>query len=135
MNEDFQCILKLTTGEEVLSTVSVQENDGDTFLLLYHPVTFDSFEVETGESFVRVNPWMEYTQEDLYVIRFDKVVTMTENVNPKILKIYKNYLLKLAKTSNFNGTTKNHVPLTEDIGFISSVDEARDNLEKLFNLP
>ena len=92
MGEEFYSIIKLTSGEEILSLVSVDENDGDTILLLHNPVTIKVVYSENGSSYLKVKPWMELTDEDLFIIKLDKVITMIETHDEKILSIYKNYI-------------------------------------------
>ena len=41
MGEDFYCILKLVSGEEILSIISVDENDGDPIVVLQNPVIME----------------------------------------------------------------------------------------------
>jgi hypothetical protein len=41
MGEDFYCILKLISGEEILSLISVDENDGDPIVVLQNPVIME----------------------------------------------------------------------------------------------
>ena len=38
MGEEFHAVLKLITGEEIFSLVSVDENDGDSIIMLSNPV-------------------------------------------------------------------------------------------------
>ena len=38
MEEDFIATIKLITGEEIFSIVSVDENDGDSIIMLSNPV-------------------------------------------------------------------------------------------------
>ena len=38
MGEEFHSIIKLITGEEIFSLVSVDENDGDPIIMLQNPV-------------------------------------------------------------------------------------------------
>ena len=39
MSEEFYCVLKLVSGEEIFSLVVIDENDGDTLIVLQNPVT------------------------------------------------------------------------------------------------
>jgi hypothetical protein len=41
MGDDFYCVLKLVSGEEILSIVSVDENDGDPIVVLQNPVIME----------------------------------------------------------------------------------------------
>ena len=38
MGEEFHAVLKLITGEEIFALVSVDENDGDSIIMLSNPV-------------------------------------------------------------------------------------------------
>ena len=41
MGDDFYCILKLVSGEEILSLISVDDNDGDPIVVLQNPVILE----------------------------------------------------------------------------------------------
>ena len=45
MGEEFHAVLKLITGEEIFSLVSVDENDGDSIIMLSNPVIMKCFQV------------------------------------------------------------------------------------------
>lgn len=128
MGEEFYSIIKLTSGEEILSLVSVDENDGDTILLLHNPVTIKVVYSENGSSYLKVKPWMELTDEDLFIIKLDKVITMIETHDEKILSIYKNYISSDIEVYVPGGKVK----LSNEMGYVSSVEEARNKLEKIF---
>jgi hypothetical protein len=38
MGEEFYCVLKLVSGEEILSLIMIDENDGDPIIILQNPV-------------------------------------------------------------------------------------------------
>ena len=48
MGEEFYAIIKLVSGEEILSLVFVDENDGDPVLVLQNPVTMKSYNNQHG---------------------------------------------------------------------------------------
>lgn len=128
LEEEFYSIIKLTSGEEILSLVSVDENDGDIILILQNPVTIKLIKTNQGSSYLKVNPWMELTNEDIFIIKLDKVITMTETTDEKIISIYKNYL----STDFGSYVSEGKVEVSNDMGYISSVDEARKKLERIF---
>ena len=43
MGEEFHAVLKLITGEEIFALVSVDENDGDSIIMLSNPVITVSY--------------------------------------------------------------------------------------------
>ena len=77
MGEEFYCILKLVSGEEIFSSVMVDENEGDPVIVLQNPVTMKTFQNHQG-MYVKVKPWIEMSSDDLFMIKLDKVITMTE---------------------------------------------------------
>ena len=48
IDEEFYSIIKLTSGEEILSLVSIDENDGDPLIILQNPITIKIIETPHG---------------------------------------------------------------------------------------
>ena len=130
MGEEFYAILKLVSGEEIFSLIVVDnENDDDTVIVLQNPVIMWSV-VSPGGTFVKVKPWMELPDEDIFIIRLDKVITMTESNDKKLINLYNHYINDEEPIYKENGLMKPNY----EMGYISSVEEARKNLEKVFKL-
>jgi hypothetical protein len=128
MGEEFYSIIKLTSGEEIVSLVSVDDNDGDTILILQNPVTMKVIHSNQGSSYLKVKPWMELSDDDFFIIKLDKVITMIEIDDERILSVYKSYLSSDVEVYVPGGK----VNISNEMGYISSVEEARKNLEKIF---
>ena len=87
-------------------------------------------------SYIKVTPWMEMTDEDMFVLRMDKVITMTECNDKKLITIYKQWIeeekdrngVEVFKPKNKMGKVK----LSTDLGYVSSVEQKRESLERLF---
>ena len=131
MGEEFYSVLKLTTGEEIFSLISIDENDGDPIVLLQNPVIIKTINTLNG-SFIKVKPWMEIPDDDFFIIKPDKIVTMTEVNDSSMIDIYNNYLEDSDETLSENFGDNNQTKITDKMGYISSVEEARKNLEKIF---
>ena len=58
MGEEFHAVLKLITGEEIFALVSVDENDGDSIIMLSNPVIMKMMHSPAGH-YVKVKPWLE----------------------------------------------------------------------------
>jgi len=129
MGEEFYAAIKLITGEEIFSLVCVDENDGDPIILLMNPVIMKVMRNHVGE-YVKVKPWMELSTDSMYVIKYDKIVTMTEVKENKIIQFYDKYLNEEEFDWEEDGKTK----ITDKMGYISSVKDAREILEKLYKL-
>ena len=128
MGEEFHAVIKLVTGEEIFSLVCVDENDGDPILLLMNPVIMKVMKNHVGQ-YVKVKPWMETATDDLYVIKYDKIITMTEVKEGQMIDFYNKYL----NEEDFDWEEDGRTKISDKMGYISSVDDARKLLEKLYN--
>ena len=129
MGEEFHAVIKLVTGEEIFALVCVDENDGDPILLLMNPVVMKIMRNHVGQ-YVKVKPWMEIPTDDFYVIKYDKIITMTEVKESKMIEFYDRYLNEEDSDFDDDGRTK----ISDKMGYISSVDNAREMLENLYKL-
>jgi hypothetical protein len=129
MGEEFYCVLKLISGEEIFSLVSIDENNEDPIVILQNPVVMKISYTEVG-SIVKIKPWMEIPDDDFYFVKLDKIITMTEISDEMTIGFYQKYLSNEGITSiEDDGKVK----ITNKMGYISSVEDARKNLEKIFN--
>ena len=127
MGEEFHAVLKLITGEEIFSLVSVDENDGDSIIMLSNPVIMKMLSGPAGK-YVKVKPWLELPDQDLFLIKNDKIITMSEVTDEQMIKFYTRYLNEDDIDIEIDGK----VSLTDKMGFISTVDDARLKLEEIF---
>jgi len=136
MGEEFYAIIKLVSGEEVLSLVSVDDNDGDPVLILQQPVIIKMVSNVAG-AYVKVKPWMELSNDKLFIIKPDKVLTMTETEDAYLISIYNNYITEEDdedSTEDPLGSINGFSKLDTKMGYISSVEDARKLLEDLYKL-
>ena len=120
MGEEFYAIIKLVSGEEILSLVMVDENDGD-------PVIMKVMTNQVGQ-YVKVKPWMEIPTDDFFIIKYDKIVTMTEIKENQMIDFYERYINDEDVDIEMDGKVK----ISDKMGFISTVDDARKSLESIF---
>ena len=130
MGEEFYAIIKLVSGEEILSLIMVDENEGDPVIVLQNPVVIKVSHTQQG-SFVKIKPWIEMSDEDFFIIKLDKVITMTESKDEKVIGIYEKYILE-SSNEFYSDNSSGKVNLSEKMGYISSVEDARKSLERLF---
>jgi hypothetical protein len=128
MGEEFYCIIKLVSGEEIFSLISVDESEDNPIIILQNPVVMVMVQAN-GNSFVKIKPWMELSSEDIFMIRLDKVITMTECSDGKLIDVYKNYI---SCDSEELISSDGKVKLTEDMGYKGSVDDFRNKLEDIY---
>lgn len=130
MGDDFYCILKLISGEEIFSHVIIDENDGDTLIVLQKPVIIKVIQ-NHGNQYVKIKPWIELSDDELFIIKLNMVITMTETTNKKLIDLYENYLVDDLMTAQYDESGM--VKPSQKMGYVSSVEETRKRLEKLFN--
>ena len=124
--EEFHAVIKLVSGEEIFSKVCPCEEEDKTILILDCPVTFENIIIrQIGVSAVRINPWLKISDDPTVVMNMDKVITMTEVHDKHLIKVYNRYL-------NEKDQISNRTDINENMGFLSSVSDARVFLEKLY---
>ena len=96
MGEEFHAIIKLISGEEILSSVCIDEDSDEPIILLHHPVVMKMINSPQG-SFIKVRSWIELASDDMFVLRNDKIITMTEVTDKKIIAVY---ITKMGQISN-----------------------------------
>ena len=130
MGDEFYAILKLVSGEEIFSLILVDnDQDDDTVIVLQSPVLMTTNTTPNG-TFIKVKPWLDLPQDDIFMIRLDKVITMTESHDKKLINLYTHYINDEESIYDKNGLIKPN----SEMGYISSVTEARIKLEKVFKL-
>ena len=91
--EEFHAVIKLVSGEEIFSKVSVFEEENKTILMLDTPVSIETVHIrQMGMSGIKIDPWIKMTDDSLIVLNMDKVITMSEVNDPTILKMYNKFI-------------------------------------------
>ena len=127
MGEEFHAAIKLVTGEEIFALVCIDENDGDPIIILQNPVIMKVVQNHIGQ-YVKVKPWMEIPSDDFYIIKYDKIVTMTEVKENQMIEFYERYINDEDVDIEMDGKVK----ISDKMGFISTVEDARKSLERIF---
>ena len=85
---------------------------------------------------LKVKPWIEISDDDIYIINFDKVLTITETNDQRLIDIFNNYLEEEMSIDSDEMIKRNDdgTKITRKMGYISSVEEAREKLENIFKL-
>lgn len=132
MGDEFYAIIKLTSGEELLSIVCIDDTeDGEQVVILQNPVILKIIHNNHGMQ-VKVRPWIEMSNDDFFIIKSDKIITMTETKDERLIAIFDSYLEEDDKP--FQEISNGKVKPSQKMGYISSVEEARKFLERLYNI-
>ena len=127
MGEEFYAAIKLITGEEIFSLICVDDNDGDPIIILQNPVIMKVVNNHIGQ-YVKVKPWMEVPSDDFFIIKYDKIITMTEVKERQMITFYERYINDEDVDIELDGK----VQISNKMGYISTVEDARKTLENIF---
>ena len=133
MGEEFVAVIKLFSGEEILASVCVDETGEEPIIIAHTPVTMKM--INNG-MYVKIKPWMDLADDDMFVFRTDKIITMSEVKDQKVIKIYQRYVEE-ENEENINQLLPSggEVKPDEQMGYISSVEDARQKLEEVWKKP
>ena len=137
MGDEFYAIIKLVSGEEIVSLVSIDDSEGEPIAILQNPVVVKVINHPTG-AMIKVKPWMELVDDKLFVMKADKIITMTETEDENIIRIYRNYIFEVEEeeelTQPSNDDYLGSAKLDTKMGYLSSVEDARKLFEELYKL-
>ena len=126
MEDEFYASIKLITGEEIFSLVMPSSEDDRIFLILNNPVTIEPIVIKNmGIHGVKIDPWIKLADDDTFILNIDRVITITEVKDDYTIKMYKKFLHQKCNKSPTEG-------LTAEMGYLSTVSEARVIFEKLY---
>jgi hypothetical protein len=124
--EDFYATIKMVSGEEVFSKVCPCEEKDRIVLILDNPVTMETVTMrQLKMTALKVVPWMKLTDDTMFIVDINKIITMTEVNDKSIIKIYNKYVKERDRVSNKS-------ELSPNMGYVSSIADARISLEKLY---
>lgn len=126
MEEDFYAVIKLISGEEIFSVVCPSEEEGRTMLILNNPVTIETVVMKNiGMQGFKIDPWLKFADDDTFLLNMDRVLTISEVRDPETLEMYHRFL-------NQKNSKRSKGDLTPEMGYLSTVANARIRFEKLF---
>lgn len=126
MEEDFYATLKFKNGEEIFAKVSCSDEKDQTVLIIFNPIIIKEFKGKTGSNGYRVEPWLKSTTDDMFIVKMEDVLTISESSDIEMIMTHQSYVRQLP-----NGKD-NRYPIDRKMGYISNVNDAKEILEKIF---
>ena len=126
IEDDFYATIKLKSGEEVFARVAASEEEDRTMLIIHSPVTVSEIKNKGGLLGYKVEPWLKTTRDDMFIINLDNVLTLSESSDMEMIMMYQHYLRDSQREYH------NQHRLNRRMGYISNVNDAKENLEKIF---
>ena len=126
IEDDFFATIKFKSGEEIFCKVASSDEEDRLMLLVSNPVIIAEIKGRTGVVGYKVEPWLKTTKDDMFIINMDKVITLSESTDLEIISVYQQFVQDMARS-------KSGVPkLSRRMGYVSSVNDAKDILEKIY---
>ena len=128
IEEDFYATIKLKTGEEIFAKVAASEEEDRTLLIISNPITINEVKAKNGIYGYRIDPWLKTTKDDMFMINLSDVLTISESSDVEVITMYQKWVKDTTRVKN------KEPKLSREMGYIASVSDAKDILEKLFKL-
>ena len=126
MEEDFYATLKFKNGEEIFCKVSPSEEYNRTMLVIASPITVCEITNKGGLVGYKVEPWLKTSNDDLFILNLDDVLTMSESSDVEMIMMYQQFVRDTAAEKN------NQPPMSRKMGYLGKVDDTKEILEKIF---
>ena len=127
IEDDFYATLKLKyTGEEIFAKVAASEEEDRTMLIVSNPITINEIKQKGGIVGYKVEPWLKTTQEDMFIINLNDVLTISESSDLEIIMIYQQFV----KDASADKCTQ--AAMSRKMGYLGKVDDTKELLEKIF---
>ena len=126
IEDDFYATLKLKSGEELFAKVAASDEDDRVMLLVHSPIIISEIKTKGNLVGYKVEPWLKTTKEDMFIINLDNVITLSESIDLEMINMYQNFL-RDSQRDPFN-----QPKMSRRMGYIATVDDARNFLEKIF---
>lgn len=130
MEDEFYASVKLVSGEEIFGEVMPSEENGRTVLIISDPVEIETVSMDGRHEGLRMMPWLRsMPSEGIIIIPMDKVITVVEaRENSEVVAYYQRFIM-----TNLAGGSSEKIKVTKKMGYVISVEKARESLEKLFD--
>ena len=126
IEDDFYATLKLRSGEELFAKVAASDEDDRVMLLVHNPIIVSEIKTKGNLVGYKVEPWLKTTKEDMFIINLDNIITLSESSDLEMINMYQNFL-RDSQRDPFN-----QPKMSRRMGYITTVDDARNFLEKIF---
>ena len=119
-------VFKMISGEEIVAVTEIDDTGVEPVFFLQNPLKVELTH-KGNHTMVRLIPWITIPEDEIFKIGFDKIITMTQlQEDHEMIQAYEHY----NDQRKLKGTHK--VKLSERMGYMGNVNDARVALEKIF---
>ena len=126
MEDDFYATIKLKCGDEIFAKVAASDEGDKIYLVITNPIVLEEIRVRGKMVGYKLEPWLKTSTEDMFILELDDILTMSESSDIEMITNYQEFVRRSNQTTQMKPTKK--------MGYISTVSDAKEILEKLYNL-
>ena len=126
IEDDFYATIKLKCGDEIFAKVAASDEGDKVYVVITNPIVLEEIRVRGKMAGYKLEPWLKTSTEDMFILELDDILTMSESSDIEMITNYQDYVRRSNQTTQMKPTKK--------MGYISTVSDAKEILEKLYNL-
>ena len=126
IEDDFYATVKFKSGEEIFAKVAATEEEDRTMLLVSNPIVVQEIKSRSGSVGYKIEPWLKTTTDDMFVIKLEDVLTMSESSDIEMIMMYQQFC-RSSEDRKTNGS-----PISRKMGYLGKVSDTKELLEKLY---
>ena len=126
IEDDFYATVKFKSGEEIFAKVAATEEEDRTMLLVSNPIIVQEIKSRSGAVGYKIEPWLKTTTEDMFVVKLDDILTMSESSDIEMIMMYQDYI------RSSNREDRNQSNISRNMGYLGNVNDTKELLEKIF---
>ena len=126
IEDDFYATIKLKCGDEIFAKVAASDEGDKVYVVITNPIVLEEIRIRGKMAGYKLEPWLKTSTEDMFIIDLEDVLTMSESSDIEMITNYQDYVRRSNQTTQMKPTKK--------MGYISTVSDAKEILEKLYNL-
>ena len=126
IEDDFYATIKLKCGDEIFAKVAASDEGDQVYVVITNPIVLEESRSRGKMAGYKLEPWLKTSTEDMFILELDDILTMSESSDIEMITNYQDYVRRSNQTTQMKPTKK--------MGYISTVSDAKEILEKLYNL-
>ena len=135
-DEEFYFLVKLVSGEQIIGKGFAVEEDGVTQIFVSDPVEVSVVTRSIGEGKgakgVAMNKWMEFSDEEFFILQEKDIMTMG-GLSQEMIFMYELFIKKATDKEDIeNAIEEMKLPLDTEMGHKGKITEIKKNLEKIY---
>ena len=130
MSDKFLAVVKLKTGEEIIAKIKLSPEVDVISLDCPAMIGHSSFTRKPGISVIKIEPWIKTGREKTYIVEMNNIITTCEVSDKDVIKAYNKFVKAYYDSEDI--IQKPKPKMTNEMGYISNVKDARKSLENIF---